>query len=357
MPASDPFMPHCLPVDTWPRAWRDAWLSAFEAEDLFGEPKPATSWRLATVTKNRKGIGVFLSWCAQRGIDATGSVSTLVTRDRVAAYIADLRRSRAPYTVFCRVQELKDGLRILAPDGEYGWLAKVVGRLRAEATPVRIKACRLQSAQTLEEFGRALMERAEDDRLTPFQRALAYRDGLMIALLIRRPFRLKNFAELTLDEELVWIAGCPRLVFTAGQMKGKRPLEAPFPEPLLNELRHYLDVHRPFLLSLSRSARTGGPERALWISREGRRLAEGSLRTAIKKRTRARFGQDLTPHLFRDASVTSLVRDEPASARLTRVILGHASIDTTNRHYNQARMVETSIRHSALLDDLFGSDP
>ena len=81
-------------------------------------------------------------------------------------------------------------------------------------------------------------------------------------------------------------------------------------------------------------------------------MADQSIRNAIKKRTRTAFGQDLTPHLFRDASVTTLVRDAPASAQLTKGILGHSTIETTNKHYNQAKMVDASRRHTNLMEQL-----
>ena len=48
-----------------------------------------------------------------------------VTRERVAAYIAEMRAELAPYTVLCRVQELYDALRVMAPDANWEWLTQV----------------------------------------------------------------------------------------------------------------------------------------------------------------------------------------------------------------------------------------
>lgn len=178
-----------------------------------------------------------------------------------------------------------------------------------------------------------------------------YRDGLILAILIRRPLRLKNVCAMQLGSNLILGEQAASIVFSRDQMKGKRPFEADFPDHLLNALRIYLKVYRPYLMSLgpvpSQLATSG-----LWISSEGRPMAEGSLRNAVKKRTAKAFGRDLSPHLFRDCSVTTLVRDAPASARLTRAILSHTSLETTNRHYNQARMVETSHRHTDLVEQL-----
>ena len=139
-------------------------------------------------------------------------------------------------------------------------------------------------------------------------------------------------------------------------MKGKRPLDVSFPASLRSALRTYLDVYRPYLLTLQHVAASASVD-ALWISSEGRRMDDGSIRVAIKKRTRTAFGQDLPPHLFRDCAVTTVVRDAPASARLTRDLLGHATLDMTNKHYNQAQMIDASRRHTAMMEGLCQSTP
>ena len=81
-------------------------------------------------------------------------------------------------------------------------------------------------------------------------------------------------------------------------------------------------------------------------------MAEVSISNMIKRRTVKAFGVDLCPHLFRDCAVTSMVRDAPASARLTRDLLGHASLDVANKHYNQALMVDASRRYTTTIESL-----
>jgi hypothetical protein len=39
-----------------------------------------------------------------------------VTPERVAAYVEHLRVERAPCAVLCRIQELYDTMRVMAPD-------------------------------------------------------------------------------------------------------------------------------------------------------------------------------------------------------------------------------------------------
>jgi integrase len=188
-----------------------------------------------------------------------------------------------------------------------------------------------------------------------------YRDGLAIALLIRRPLRIATFAGIRLGVHLVGdhLTG---MALPAEAMKSKRPFGAAFPASLLAPLQRYLDAYRPYLLSRAgyvSGELGGGPtayavETALWISSEGRPVDPGAFSKSIARRTRVAFGRSLTPHLFRDASVTTLVRDAPASALLTKSILGHASIDTTNDHYNQAQMIESSRRYAEIVASLIG---
>jgi integrase/recombinase XerC len=216
---------------------------------------------------------------------------------------------------------------------------------------VRQKLSRLKPADVIEKLGLDLMHRAEAETgLSPFKRSLMFRDGLAIALLIRRPLRLRNFANMKMHTHLVG-ERFTRITFSAAEMKGKRPFEAAFPANLQNALHRYLKAYRPHLLSYDQEG-SPGVDMALWISSEGRAVDPGAFSKAIAKRTRAAFGRDLTPHLFRDASVTTLIRDAPASALLTKTILGHSSIDVTFNHYNQAQMVESSRRYAEVMADL-----
>ena len=188
--------------------------------------------------------------------------------------------------------------------------------------------------------------------LTDLQRALMYRDGLMIALLIRRPIRLTNFCALRMGESLVMQESSAAIAFDPDQTKTHRPIEAPFPPGLRDALSRYIEVYRPILLTASQKA-TGIETDVLWISRDGTELAEVSLHNAIRRRTKDAFGAALPPHWFRDASVTTLVHDAPASARLTTGILGHTSPEIGEKHYNQAHMIDSARKYAGCMEEMF----
>jgi integrase len=346
-----------VPVEEWPIGCQQQWHAAFDAADLFSKTKPATQWRKATIRKVCCGIGSLMSWIAYQGhLDHDCEIADVITRDNISGFVADMREAGyAPNTIYSHIQGAYQGAKVMEPAADWGWLLNAVKKIRAKAKPARNKLKRLQPAQKLDRLGRKLMDEAQSNtKLTPYKRALMFRDGLMIAVLIHRPLRLGNFASIDIGGRLTFFSKSAMLSFAADEMKGKRPFEAHFPPKYFQALKTYIDIYRPYLLSLKHEDAPNHTN-GLWISNEGRQLADQSLRNAIKKRTAKEFGQDLTPHLFRDSSVTTLVRDAPESARLTRPILGHTTIETTNKHYNQARMIDASRRHTSLMESLFNN--
>jgi len=356
---SDCYRPSGLKLAAWPSAYRDAWEEAFRLSGLFETSRPATTWRAATVKKVQKGFGIYLDWLLSEGqLHPHDPPEAILTRQRAEAYrCALIEAGSAPLTIYNRFQELHFALRILVPESDWSWLGQAAKRLRRTARPMRTKLPRLQPVERLERLGRDLMQRAQlEAGKTMYKRALMFRDGLLIAFLARRPLRLKNVAALTLGASLVLTGTAATLAFSRDDVKGKRPLEIPFPAALWEDLRTYLTIWRPYLLALAHVERRN-PGNALWISNEGSQMKDHAIHVAIKKRTKAAFSRDLSPHLFRDCAVTSVGRDAPASARLTRDLLGHTTIDTTNQHYNQAKMVEASRRHTAMMESLCLQEP
>jgi integrase/recombinase XerD len=359
---SKQFKGRYVPIISWPVACQAQWCEAHNEPGLFEKDKPARHWRPATMKKTADGFGHFISWMIFTGtFDRDGDVVRLVTRKNITGFVKAMASSKyAPYTIFSHIQEVYDASRVMDPTQDWSWLNAVVKKLRSQSRPVRNKLARLQSAQALERLGRLLMHKAETtNNLSFYQRALMFRDGLMISILIRRPFRLKNFASLTIESNLIIYETSASFLFLAEEMKGKRPFEVAFPPEYFERLQIYLAHYRPYLLclthkndGLTQELNKTGKNKALWISNEGRALTDHSLRNAIQKRTKAEFDIDMTPHLFRDASVTSLIRHAPESAKITRSILGHTTIDITNAHYNQARMIESSLRHTHLIESL-----
>jgi integrase len=69
-------------------------------------------------------------------------------------------------------------------------------------------------------------------------------------------------------------------------------------------------------------------------------------------RTLSKFGKAMSPHLFRDAAATSIAIDDPQHIGMTRNILGHSKLSTSQRYYNQARMIDAGRSHQAHILEL-----
>jgi len=327
----------CLPIASWPERDRFAWEAGTRRADLFEERNAGADWSLASRQKTARGYGRWLCWQMEKGLfDPTLAPAARVTRPLVADYIATLSASCAPYTVVCRLQELYDALRVLAPEVDWRWLAELWMRLGRRAEPAINKRPRLRPSRDLVDLGRRMMTSAEQKSgWSERRRAVHYRDGLMIALMAYRPFRRKNFASIVLGVHLVQQGGGWWLQFPTSRMKAKRPYEVAFPAALVPELEHYLAIHRKVLLAGESGQLSPGTD-ALWVSEVGTMLEKGALANRIRKHTKGAFGASVPPHWFRDAAATSIAVEDPRHVGDAHHVLGN-TLAMTEKHYNQAQ--------------------
>ena len=358
-----------LPVEDWPALDRALWEKSIEPKGLFESGGAGAEWSRHSRRKTGGGYGYFLSWLQTKGAcDPDAGPADRVTRDRLAAYVAELRPKRAPYTVLCRVQELYDAMRAMAPEGDWEWLAQVYRALRAQVRPTRDKLSRLRPIGELVALGERMMDEAQSaPGWSARRRAVLYRDGLIIAVLTYRPVRLKNFASMRLGRHLTKVGGCWHIQFLAEETKSHVPYEAAFPSALVARLERYLDVHRPVLLrgecvgGATKGARVPDPTAkapidpgfdALWVSEIGTRLVPEALQRRVFDHTRQEFGRGISPHFFRDAAATSIAVDNPRHVGDASLVLGHAGHRMTEKHYNHARSLEASRRQAETLERL-----
>lgn len=352
------FIPQCIKPNEWPPLHREAWRLLFVEEGLFDDPKPTLKWRPKTKEKVQKGYGIWLSFHIQCGVNIELTTpAEIVTKESVRGFReAFMKRDAADLTIFSHINELYLAIINLAPDHDWSWLKRASHNLRNRARLKKEKLPRLKSSDQLINCGLSLMNEAEtNEQLSPYKRALMFRDGLMIASLAYRPMRAQNFVNIKLQENLLLIGNCWHIKFCAKETKNKKHFEAEYPINLNDHLDKYLSTYRPYLLSLAEGSGHKVGENSckyLWISNEGRNLDAGSFTVVIKKKTLEFFGEYIYPHLFRDASVTTLIRHDPASARLTKSVLGHQSTEITNNHYNQSKTISASIRFLKIIDQI-----
>ena len=248
-----------------------------------------------------------------------------VTRERVAAYVAELRAERRGYTPLNRIQELLDALRVLAPDEDWSWLAQVYRNLRSTAQPSRDKTSRLKPIEELAALGERVMDEAETAHdWSARRRAVQYRDGLIVALLAYRPVRIKNLASMQLGQHLKKISGNWWILFAAEETKSHRPYEAFRPGGAGVAPATLPRMHRPSSCAAKAAAQKPTSTRFGFPKSEPN-WRPGRWRGGSSITPRPSSGR-IPPHWFRDAAATSIAVENPRHVGDAHLILGHAGL-------------------------------
>jgi site-specific recombinase XerD len=333
----------CLVVADWPEIDRLAWQAAFAAGDLLSsERSAAASWRPATTHKNRRGYGRWLTFLKNFGVELTEPFADRVTRERVSAYLAELRRQQvSAYTLRNRIIELLAVMLALAPDRKWSWLKACVVHLdrRAEEA-VNRSLPPVLAADVLDRATRELRHRARapaSDR-----EAIEYRNWLMLMILTVLPLRLRNFAALSLARHMTRRTGVWWIDIDGSETKTGRPHAASLPLGAGTFLDYYLSNIRP---QLEKGASGDG----LWLSRLGTPLAEHTIYITITELTRHALGTALNPHFFRHIFATSVSIADPEAIEGARAALGHATRSTTQCHYNRACALTAVRKHADIM--------
>jgi integrase/recombinase XerC/integrase/recombinase XerD len=254
----------------------------------------------AEATRRAYGIdtGQFVAWARERGLEPEAVDVRAVRR-----YAALLSQSGAqPRTVARKLAALRGLLGVLR---EHGWIEQNPGELvsapkRAQGLPDVLKP---------EEVA-ALLDRIPGD--TP----LALRDRALFELAYACGLRAEELVDLDLDSvdfdgEQVRVEG-----------KGNKTRFVPAGEAALAATARYVERARPVLLR-------GPDERALLVSKSGRRLSTSDVRRRLRTwARRTGLAASAHPHALRHSFATHLL-DGGADLRAIQELLGHSSISTT----------------------------
>jgi integrase len=315
---------------------REAWARANEAVDILDTGGAGARWPSATRRGISQSYGRWLTWLTfERPSVLSLPFVERMQPEPIAAYISHLQRVNASCTVWSRIRLLANAIFAMAPETNLTWMRPVIARLHRMMRPVRIKRHRLVEPAELFALGIATMLEAEAANAPDWRQAERYRDGLMIALLAARPLRLRNFTDIEIGRHLSHRGAGYQLRFERSEVKARRePLEFPLPIALVAYLERYIATIRPVLCLRSNG---GPPTSRLWVSNKGMPLPDYSIYLRIVTLTRARFGHPINPHLFRDCAATSIAENDPEHVRITKEILGHSTLRTSERYYNHAR--------------------
>jgi hypothetical protein len=125
----------CLPLEAWPEADHEAFRAAYEPGDVFEE----TGGPGAHLTEGTRGIirTAYRRWLGFLAMrypdDLLKSPVARITPERVRGFIDSLSAEIRPTSLVIVLDNLCYAARLIAPRGDWGWLASIKARLAARA--------------------------------------------------------------------------------------------------------------------------------------------------------------------------------------------------------------------------------
>src|SRR5208337_753792 len=128
----------------------------------------------------------------QRSLQARGTSGWTLTPDHIKRFVEELRVRVGSVTTAQTIHKLRRAAQLLDPNRDFTWLAEIEKDFAVMMRP-QSKDHRIVDPDRLFEAGLALIDEATAiPDLTPLRRARQVRNGLMVALLVLCPIRLKN---------------------------------------------------------------------------------------------------------------------------------------------------------------------
>jgi len=333
-----------LPVDQWPEADIKVFEEAYRPGDIFEETcgpgaHHSKGWRRMVGTSWRRWLGYLAEHYPAVLLEPPAA---RITPERMRAFIEQVSDEVRPTTIALSIANLYAAARLIAPEGDWAWLAALRTRHTAKAKRENRLDRLVPGWQTLD-LGIELMDTASALPSNGHRRQeIQYRDGLLVALLSLFVIRRRSLTALTASRHVESYPDGVNILLHPEDTKGKRAESFEIPEELLPYLRRYLQEIRPRLMR-------GAQNDAFWPSMKGGGLCDGAIYSIVRARVLARFGKAMGLHDFRRAAATFVAMDAPELIGMVPGILQHASPEISEQHYNLARSVEASRRVAAYL--------
>jgi integrase len=331
-----------LPVAAWSKSDRDAWHAAKAKGGILDEGGIASHLSPPTLQDLTSRYAYFLSFLVGTGrFNPHGPAAALITEENTLLYVRYLEPRVSSVTLAQSLYKISRVAVCLAPKEDWRWLQRVARRLDRRAKP-RDRRSEVVEIKEIFKLGRQLMDEAEkSEQPGSFSTAELYRDGLIIALLVADPLRLANITALEIGRTLIKDGATWSFEIPAAETKERRLHLAVLPDWCSPCIDRYVD-HRKLFPNAERTDR-------LWLTRYGQPLSPNGLYRRVCKRTLAAFGKRINPHLIRSCLATSTAVHHGANIGLAMNVLHHQSSKVTERHYNQAKMIDAVRAYQEML--------
>ncbi|MBU8873685.1 tyrosine-type recombinase/integrase [Reyranella sp. MMS21-HV4-11] len=348
-------MPRLLPYpaikpSTWPPTLRRLHDLRQAKPGAFTKRNVAATWRDGTFDLHVWNVSYFVGWLKWTGrLNEHADFSGWVTPGFMGAYVDDMRfAGLSPRTMATRVDGVRAALAALSPETPAAWLMRGINSLRGEPSDRRRTQARTQHTARIVELGVSLMKQAVlEGGATLHQRAILYRDGLIIVFMALAVPRLDTVSLMRLRQHLLRQGDGYRIAWSAREMKENRPHEGQLGAELSALFERYLNEFRPVLAANSKMS-SPEAEAAVWFNKRGGPLSARGIYNLIVDRTGAAFDESMFPHAFRHSAATTLVLERPDLIRLVTPLLQHR--DSSSREfYVLADNVEAGHRYGAVI--------
>lgn len=282
------------------------WL---EVISLFRRDLGASAASENTITAYDRDLRQFGEWATARGLGHDE-----ITHREVRLFAASLTRDgRSPATVARKLASIRSLYAFLLRTG-------VVTQNPADLVSAPKAGRKLPKVLTVSQVEEVL-------GAVPVRTPIELRDQAILELAYSSGLRSAELVDLDLDS-LDRAAGRVRVIG-----KGSRHRIVPVGAPAVEALDRYIDGGRTVLA-------VEPEEKALFVSRNGRRLSTSDISRRLASRVRkAASAGGISPHTLRHSFATHLL-EGGADLRTIQELLGHSSISTTQvyTHLDTARL-------------------
>jgi hypothetical protein len=240
--ASAPSTPvRSVPIAEWTVAERSAWARALAPRVRLGKGGAGTHLATITLADLGRRYGYFVDHLMRNDLfDPIAPAAGQLTPERVESFVEELRSRVSSVTTAQTIHKLRRAAQLLDPNRDFTWLADLEKDFALIMQP-KSKDHRIVDPDRLLEAGLAVIEEAIDNpALTALRRARQVRNGLMVALLVLCPIRLKNFAALELQASFRRVGTRWWIVLDRKDTKSRRPDERRVPRDLDAAIGAYL---------------------------------------------------------------------------------------------------------------------
>ena len=252
------------------------------------------------------------SFCAFLGIDEAeigGDLSAAWTLRRLRRWLASSADAGASRSTLARH---------VASSRSFGYGAHAQGRIGTDpAVALSSPSAEQRLPDVLDSGGvSALLERARVE--AQGDDPVRLRDWVILEVLYATGIRVAELCALNVDS----IDQSTQTMRVMG--KGSKERVVPFGDPAATALEQWLDTGRPALVT----SQTG---MSLFLGARGGRIDQRIVRSALHRLTARAGVKDVAPHALRHTAATHLL-DGGADLRVVQDLLGHSSLQTTQRY-------------------------